>query len=293
MARRRVPNPPLTGRRPRRGTASDMPAGRYGRRTRTDTTALRLGSMDAVLLDPQRLYDATLCSPDEFDYILHLYEGWLERNHRYHLFRSGDADRRANRGAIHPRHALLMLLADKRANVPMEMLADLFGTDIDGVGTYLSITDEALTEVLPGPVGGAAAGPGGTEPDLSAADLVGLDIQVPMAALGDPVRPRTAKNYPGLLPHRRTADGTGPEDVDAAGRRVEEARAARAALGVGERLLQYRRLTDPYTGYPGLDIELAVISGLENLHLVWDQTRRENGSLLLTLAKKRDFWGVA
>ena len=287
MARRRVPNPPLTGRRSRRGAASGMPADRYGRRTRTDPTALRLMSMDMVLLDPRRLYDATLCSPDEFDYILHLYEGWLERNHQLHLFRSVDADGRANRGTIHPRHALLMLLADKRANVPMEMLADLFGTDIDGVGTYLSITDEALTEVLPGPV------TGGAKPDMSAANLMNFDIQVPMAALGDPIRPRTAKNYPGLLPNRQTSGGTGPEGVDAAGRRVEETRAARMALDVGERLMQYRRLTDPYTGYPGLDIELAVISRLENLHIVWDQTRRENGPLLLTLAQKRKFWGVA
>jgi hypothetical protein len=250
--------------------------------------------MDVVLLDPQRLYDATLCSPGEFDYILHLYEGWLERNRWRHLFRSGDADERANRCTIHPRHALLMLLADKRANVPMEMLADLFGTDIDGVGTYLSITDAALTEVLPGPAAvGATGRPGGTEPSLSDANLMGFDIQVPMAALGDPIRPRTAKNYPGLLPPRRTSYGTGPEDVAAVGRRVEEARVARVALSPGERFMQYRRLTDPYTGYPGLDIEIAVISRLENLHLVWDQTRRENGPLLLNLAKKRESWGVA
>ena len=287
MARRRMPNPPLTGRRPRRGAASGMPAGRYGRGTRTDLTAQRLMHMDAVLLDPQRLYDATWCSPDEFDYILHLYEGWLERNRQRHLFRSEGADGRASRGTIHPRHALLMLLADKRANVPMEMLADLFGTDIDGVSTYLTITDEALTEVLPGPV------MGGAKPDLSAANLTNFNLQVPMAALGDPIRPRTARNYPGLLPDRRTSGGTGPDGADAAGRRVEEARAARAALDAGERLMQYRRLTDPYTGYPGLDIELAVISRLENLHVAWAQTRRENGPLLLTLAKKRDFWGVA
>ena len=287
MARRRMPNPPLTGRRPRRGAAVGMPAGRSGRGTRTDPTTLRLRSMDAVLLDPRRLYDATWCSPDEFDYILHLYEGWLERNRQRHLFRSEGADGRVDRGTIHPRHALLMLLADKRANVPMEMLADLFGTDIDGVSTYLSITDEALTEVLPGPV------TGGAKPDLSAANLMNFDIQVPMAALGDPIRPRTAKNYPGLLPHRRASGGTDLDGADAAGRRVEEARAARAALDAGERLMQYRRLTDPYTGYPGLDIELAVISRLENLHVAWDQTRRENGPLLLTLAKKRDLWGVA
>ena len=292
MARQKRSNPPLTWRRPQRGNAPGTSIERLGRRTRTDPATRRLMSMDAVLLDPQRLYDATLCSPDEFDYILHLYEEWVERNGHQHFFRSEDADGRAARGTIHPRHALLMLLADKRANVPMEMLADLFGTDVDGLSTYLSMTDAALTEVLSGSLtADVAGGPGGAGPNMSADDLMSFDIQVPMVSLGDPVRSRTAENYPGLLPARRVSR-TSPEDADAARRRVEEARVARGHLGVEERLKQYRRLTDPYTGYPGLDIEIAVISRLENFHRVWDQIRRENASLLRMLAKKRGSWGA-
>lgn len=293
MARRKISNPPLTGRRPQRGAASGTPAGRRGRETRTDPTTRRLRSMDAVLLDPQRLYDATFCSPDEFDYILYLYEEWLKRNRHLHLFRNPDADGQANRGAVHPRHALLMALADKRANVPMAMLIDLFGTDIDMLGTYMSMTDAALTEVLTGPVAEGVAGRmEETEFDTSAADLVGFDIEVPMIELGDSFRSPTAENYPGLLSSKRTSDHTRPEDIDAAERRVEEARVSRGALNVEERLKQYRRLTDPYTGHPGLDVEMPVIIGLENFHRVWDQIRRENAPLLLTLAKKRDSWGA-
>lgn len=291
MARRKRSNPPLTRRSPWRDTASGMTTGRRGRGNRADQTTRRLRSMDVVLLDPQRLYDATLCSPDEFDYILYLYEEWLKRNDALHFFRNSDADGQSNPGIIHPRHALLMLLADKRANVPMEMLADLFGTDIDGISTYLSMTDTALTEVLAATaVRGVAGKPEETMPDMSVDDLLSLELEVPMAAPWDIIRPRTAKNYPGLLTSRRISYRAHPKDVDAAERRVEAARAFRVTLGVKERLKQYRRLTDPYTGYPGLDIEIAVISGLENLHLGWDQIRQENASLLQMLAKKRDSW---
>lgn len=287
MARRRVRNPPSTGRRSRKNIVPDMPAARRG--TGTDLTAMRLRAMDAVLLDHQRLYDATLCRQDEFDYILHLYEGWLGRNRLYSLFRSEAADEQADPGYIYPRHALLMLLADKKANVPMEMLADLFGTDIDGVSRYLSVTDKALIDVLSIPETKASAGMQG----LSADNLLTLDLNVPMVSILDPIRPRTAKNYPGLLASKQALRGARlKEGADAARQRVEEARVARADLSVGERLKQYRRLTDPYTGYPGLNIEIAVIGGLENFHLTWDQTRQENEPLLITLAKKRDFWGT-
>ena len=292
MARQRRANPPLTWRQSRIDGASGTPAGQRGRRARKDPTGRRLRSMDAVLLDPQRLYDATLCSPDEFDYMLHLYEGWVERNGQMHLFRSDDAGGPAGRYTVHPRHALLMLLADKRANVQMEMLADLFGTDIDNLSTYLAMTDEALTEVLSDTAEGVAGGPGETGLDASAANLAGFDMQVPTISLLDTIRPRTAKNYPGLLPSKRASGSTRPEDVEAAGRRVEDARAARVTLSVEERLKQYRRVTDPYTGYPGLGTEIAVIIGLENFHLAWDQIRRENASLLRTLAKKRVGWGA-
>lgn len=244
--------------------------------------------MDAVILDPQRLYDATLCSQDEFDYILHLYEGWLGRNRLYSLFRSETEDGQANPGYIYPRHALLMLLADKRGNVPMEMLADLFGTDIDGVSRYLSTTDKAILDVLSISATRASI----SKQELSPENLLTLDINVPMVSIDDPIRPRTAKNYPGLLSHKRTSHRVGiREDVYAARQHVEEARADRVALSPETRLMQYRRLTDPYTGYPGLNIEIGVIAGLENLHLKWDQIRQENGPLLITLAKKRDLWG--
>ena len=263
-----------------------MPSGRR----KTDPTSKHLRDMDAVLLDPQRLYDATLCTQDEFDYILYLYEGWLGRNRMYSLFRSETAGGHSNPGDIYPRHALLMLLADKKGNVPMEMLAHLFGTDIDGVSKYLSITDKAITEVL----SLAATRASLSKEELSADNLLHLDINVPMASIEDPIRPRTAKNYPGLLSSKQARRWAGmKEDAYTARQRVEEARMIRASLDVEERLMQYRRLTDPYTGYPGLDIEAAVIMGLENLHLTWDQTRRENERLLMTLAKKRDHWGTA
>lgn len=242
--------------------------------------------MDAVLLDPQRLYDATLCCPDEFDYILHLYEGWLKRNGKASLSYGWNAGGRANRGTMHPRHVLLMLLADKKANVPMEMLADLFGTHKDVVNAYLLMTNMALIEALSIHV------PRDIDLVPPDNDLTNFNISVPAASPGDIIRSRTAKNYPGLLPSER-ASGTDSEDVNAAERRVEEARVARTALSPIKRIKQYRRMTDPYTGFPGLDTEAAVISGLENIHLTWDQIRRKNGPLLLRLAKKRDSWGVA
>lgn len=289
MRRRRRRNPPLVRRRPKGGAA---PSGR--RRAGPDPTARRLAAMDEVLLDPRRLYDATLCSPDEFDFILHLYEEWVERNGCRRFFRGGGAGGRAGRGAVHPRHALLMQLADKKANVPMEMLADLFGTDIGGVGRYLAMADDALREVLSGPqVWDAVYGPGESGPDPADDGVAGFDIEVPTVfSLDEPERSRTAENYPGLLAPGRASGRIHREDAKDAGRRVEEDRAARAGMGVKERLKQYRRLTDPYTGYPGLDGEAAVIMGLENFHLVWDQVRRKNQPLLRKLAGKRDGWGA-
>ena len=284
--KRRRRNPPLVRRRPKGGAA---PASR--RRAGPNTTARSLAAMDEVLLDPRRLYDATMCSPDEFDFILHLYEEWVERNGCWRFFRGGGAGGRAGRGAVHPRHALLMLLADKKANVPMEMLAGLFGTDIGGVSRYLTMTDEALDKVLSGPqIWDAVYAPGEARPSLADDNLTKMSLRVPMVSLWDPVRPRTAKNYPGLLAAGRASGRAHRED---AGRRVEEARAARTGLGVEERLKQYRRLTDPYTGYPGLDGEISVIMKLENFHLVWDKVRRKNLPLLRKLAGKRDRWGAA
>lgn len=276
----------VTGRRPQEGTAPGTSSRHRMRRIKMDFTARRLIDMDAVLLDPQRLYDTTLCSPDEFDYILHLYEKWVEQNHRQHFFRSENTDEQAGRGTVHLRHALLMGLADKRANVPMIMLADLFGTDADWLSTYLSMTDTALTEVLSEQLIMDTT----TVLDISD-DLMGIDLLVPMVSPDDPVRPRTAENYPGLLPSKRMSH-THPEDADMVRRRVEGARGTRKNLSLEKRLKQYRRLTDPYSGHPGLDIEFPVIMGLENFHLIWDQIRQENISLLRMLAKKRNKWGV-
>ena len=292
MVRWKIRNPPLTGRRSQKGTTPDKPAGQH--KTKTDLTALRLRAMDAVLLDPQRLYDATLCSPDEFDYILHLYEEWLERNHLYHYFRSDAAGGRAVTGMIYPRHALLMVLADKKANVPMEMLADLFGTDIDRVRSYMTMANKALIEVLSAPT--AEASPKeiwGTKVDPPSTNLSLLSVEIPMATPEDPIRPHTAESYPGLLSSKRTSPGAGPkEDADTAGRRVEEARMARVALDTNERLEQYRRLMDPFAGQSDLGTELGVIFGLENFHISWDQIREKNGPLLTALAKKREQWGT-
>ena len=247
--------------------------------------------MDGVLLDPQRLYDATWCSPAEFDYMLHLYEGWLERNGQQRLFRSGDVDGRADRATIHSRHALLMMLADKKANVPPNMLAELFGTD--RVSAYLSITDAALTEVLSGTVvGGIAGGPGETKYDMSGEDLITFNMHTPAALPDDPVRLWTAKNYPGLLlPTGQNHDEIRQEDVGAAERLVEAARASRMDLSAEERLKQYRRLTDPFAGSADdLNGELILIMKLENFHHTWDQTRLKNAPLLRKLSKKRARW---
>lgn len=262
-------------------------AQRDGGGPRADPAAGRLPSLDAILLDPQRLYDATFCSPDEFDYLLHLYEQWARRHGLDHLFRSEAEDDPGNRGRIHLRHALLMGLVDKRANTPMRMLASLFGTDRDGTSTYLGMTDKALVDVLSLPDTKKKSVWSAAE---AAGDLTGFDIDVPMATPWDPVRSRTAKNYPGLLQPKRAGGKAAATDTGEAARRVEKARAARSALDVRGRILQYRRMTDPYTGYPGLDIEFAVISGLENLHTEWEETRRQNEPLLRDLARKRDSW---
>lgn len=292
MARQKRSNPPSTWRRALTDTSSGMPTDRHERKTTVDPLALHFGSMDSVLLDPQRLYDATWCSPAEFDYMLHLYEGWLELNSQQHLFCSEDADGRADRDAIHPRHALLMMLADKKANVPTNMLAELFGTD--RISTYLSITDAALTEVLSGTVvGGIAGGPGETKYDTSGEELTTFNLFTPAALPDDPIRLWTAKNYPGLLlPPGQNQNDNRQEDVDAAERRVEEARASRMHLSAEERVKQYRRLTDPFAGSAeDLDGETAMVMKLENFHKTWDQTRLKNASLLWTLAKKRVRWG--
>lgn len=111
----------------------------------------RLEIFDGIISDESSLHSSTLCSREEFRYILGRVEVHAIASGDMPLFRD-DGSRASdpgNRCKLHLRHALLMALIRKKDNPTQGTLQAIFGVDQTSVCRYLKVMDQTLAAVLP------------------------------------------------------------------------------------------------------------------------------------------------
>ena len=117
----------------------------------TGTDLHRIEVFDGVISDKSSLHSATLCSKDEFQYILERTEVHAAASGDIPLFRDNEsrASDPGNRCKLRLRHALLMVLIRKKDNPTLDTLQAIFGIDQTSVCRYLKVMDRVLAAVLP------------------------------------------------------------------------------------------------------------------------------------------------
>ncbi len=75
----------------------------------------RLTVLDDIIGNPRRLHAVTLCTTEQFDYILHRYTAWIKEHRDTTLFWDDDirASDPGNRSRLYIRHSLLLSLMRK------------------------------------------------------------------------------------------------------------------------------------------------------------------------------------
>ena len=117
----------------------------------TGTDLHRIEVFDGVISDESSLHSATLCSREEFRYILERAETRATASGDMPLFRDDEsrASDPGNRCKLRLRHALLMALIRKKDNPTQGTLQAIFGADQTSVCRYLKVMDRILAAVLP------------------------------------------------------------------------------------------------------------------------------------------------
>ncbi len=119
--------------------------------TGAGTDLHRIEVFDGIISDESNLHSATLCSMDEFKYILKRVEAYVTASGEMPLFHDDTprASDPGNRCRLRLRHALLLALVRKKDNPTQGTLQAIFGVDQTTVCRYLKVMDRILTVVLP------------------------------------------------------------------------------------------------------------------------------------------------
>ena len=106
---------------------------------------------DGIISDESSLHSATLCSREEFQYILGRAGACATASGDMPLFRDDESRTSdpGNRCKLRFRHALLMSLIRKKDNPTQGTLQAIFGVDQTSVCRYLKVMDRILASVLP------------------------------------------------------------------------------------------------------------------------------------------------
>ena len=106
---------------------------------------------DGVISDGSSLHSATLCSREEFQYILERAGAYATVSGDMPLFRDDESRTSdpGNRCKLRLRHALLMSLMRKKDNPTQGTLQAIFGVDQTSACRYLKVMDKILAAVLP------------------------------------------------------------------------------------------------------------------------------------------------
>ena len=117
----------------------------------TSTDLHRIEVFDGVISDESSLHSATLCSREEFRYILERAGACATASGDMPLFRDDESRTSdpGNRCKLRFRHALLMSLIRKKDNPTQGTLQAIFGVDQTSVCRYLKVMDRILASVLP------------------------------------------------------------------------------------------------------------------------------------------------
>ena len=117
----------------------------------TSTDLHRIEVFDGVISDESSLHSATLCSREEFRYILERTGACAIDSGDMPLFRDDESRTPdpGNRCKLRFRHALLMSLIRKKNNPTQGTLQAIFGVDQTSVCRYLKVMDRILASVLP------------------------------------------------------------------------------------------------------------------------------------------------
>ena len=116
-----------------------------------DVHIARLTVLDDIISNPRRLRAVTLCTAEQFDYILHKYTVWVKEHGDMTLFWDDDvrASEPGNRSKLYIRHALLLSLMRKKGGTTQAELGAMFGVDQSNVNRSLEVSNGILAEVLP------------------------------------------------------------------------------------------------------------------------------------------------
>ena len=111
----------------------------------------RIEVFDGVISDKSSLHSATLCSREEFRYILERTGACATASGDMPLFRDDESRTSdpGNRCKLRFRHALLMSLIRKKDNPTQCTLQAIFGVDQTSVCRYLKVMDRILASVFP------------------------------------------------------------------------------------------------------------------------------------------------
>ena len=111
----------------------------------------RIEVFDGIIPDESSLHSATLCSREEFRYILERTGACAIASGDMPLFRDDESRTSdpGNRCKLRFRHALLMSLIRKKDNPTQDTLQAIFGVDQTSVCRYLKVMDWILASVLP------------------------------------------------------------------------------------------------------------------------------------------------
>ena len=116
-----------------------------------DIHMARLTILDDIIGNPRRLHAVTLCTAEQFDYILHRYTAWIKEHRDTTLF--WDDDVRAfdpsNRSRLYIWHSLLLSLMRKKGGTTQTELAAMFGVGQSSINRSLKASNRVLSEVLP------------------------------------------------------------------------------------------------------------------------------------------------
>ena len=111
----------------------------------------RIEVLDGVISGESSLHSATLCSREEFRYILEQAGACAIASGNMPLFRDDESRTSdpGNRCKLRLRHTLLMSLMRKKDNSSQGTLQAIFGVDQTSVCRYLKVMDRILAAVLP------------------------------------------------------------------------------------------------------------------------------------------------
>lgn len=116
-----------------------------------DVHTARLTVLDDIIGNPRRLHAVTLCTAEQFDYILHRYTAWIKEHGDMTLFWDDDVrvSDPGNRSKLYIRHSLLLSLMRKKGGITQAELAAMFGVDQSNINRSLAASNRILSEVLP------------------------------------------------------------------------------------------------------------------------------------------------